>query len=679
MDGLFGLVYLLKDEATRSQVITHDRWKRRANPIMSDRTLGVKIMLLEKDTATRVNARRTDAFDIFNFKYFVGPNPYLNTAAYVFDLRQTGNSEPLPVEDYLAVIGDRYPHLKENTYETHAHLFAQTVVEVSKLDMDLHVSRCHVSPCIKDCMKIAVQSLHARTSRAVVFAVWDWFESITQARSFWIEDQIEVIQNVFRQSVYGGPTIYALLKTADDLGIPTFYLWDEGLMQYGYGRKHIRGIATTFDCDSHIDSDFTTQKDDCKAFLHTVGFPVPQGRIVYTLDEALDAAKHVGYPVAVKPVVGHKGIGVTADVRDADELEHAFERAVNAIAPDQATRIIVEQSIAGKDYRLLCVNGRFVAATERRPASVTGDGESTIQELIDRENRTAARLDSPTSPMGKIKTDDAMLLYLEEQGLSLDSVLERDRTVYLRKVANLSSGGLSIDATRAIHPDNIILAQDIAQHFRLTCLGIDVIARDLSHSWKDGNFGILEINAAPGIFMHLKPAIGESVDVPSHILKTFFASGSEARIPIISINNIAVQDLQEMIDHILLQHPDWTVGAVCREAVFINRSQKNLHQDYNTNIQNLLRHPKLDLLIAEYSDDILNQDGMFYYGSNLVILNNPTDAEMSLARDVFDHSTVVIKKQDTISIQREGLIEQYQLGEHEPFSRVYLKEISTVL
>ncbi|MBF2025722.1 MAG: acetate--CoA ligase family protein [Oscillatoriales cyanobacterium C42_A2020_001] len=636
-------------------------------------------MLLEKDTASRVNARRTDVFDIFNFKYFIGPNPYLNTAAYVFDFGQTGVSEPLPVEDFVAVIGDRYPHLKERTYETHAHLFAQTVVEVSKLDMDLHFSHCSVRPCPKDCMTIAVQSLHARTSRAAVFAAWDWFEAITQDRKFWIEDQIEVIQGVFRQSVYGGPTVYALLKTADDMGIPTFYLWDEGLMQYGYGKKQVRGIATTFDGDSHIDSDFTTQKDDCKAFLNTMGFPVPQGRIVYTVDEALNAAEQIGYPVAVKPVVGHKGIGVTADVRDAEELEHAFDRALAAIAPEQTARIIVEQSIAGNDYRLLCVNGRFVAATERRPASVTGDGESTIQELIDRENRTAARLDSPTSPMGKIKSDDAMRLYLEEQGLSLESVLERDRTIFLRKVANLSSGGLSIDATRLIHPDNIILAQDIAQHFRLTCLGIDVVTRDLAQSWKDGNFGILEINAAPGIFMHLKPAIGESVDVPSHILKTFFVSGSDARIPIISVNHITVQDLQEVIDHILLQHPDWIIGAVCREAVFINRSQKNLHQDYNTNIQNLLRHPKLDLLIAEYPDDILSTDGMFYFGSNLVILNNPTETETLLARDVFDHSTVVTKKQETISIQRKGLIEQYQLGEHEPFSRVYLKEISTIL
>lgn len=626
----------------------------------------------------RVNARTTDAFDIFNLRHYGGPNPYLGTAAAAFDFALVKENPPRSLDDYLAVIGDRYPHMLDETYDSYAQLFARTVAEVSKLEMDLHLTHWSVK-AEKGRDRVAVQSLHGRTSRAIVYCVWDWFEAITRDRRFWIEDQIDVLQGFFRDSVYGGPTVYALLKTAYELGIPTFYLWDERLMQYGYGRKQVRGIATTFDHDSHIDSDFTTGKDDCKEFLHTLGFPIPKGSIVYTVGEALAAAKQIGYPVAVKPVVGHKGIGVTADVKDADDLELAFDRAVEAIPEDQSTRIIVEQSIAGKDYRLLCVNGRFVAATERRPASVTGDGESTIRELIDRENRTPARVDTPTSPLGKIQVDEAMERYLDEQGLTLDSVLEVDRTIYLRKVANLSAGGLSIDATRQIHPDNVILAQDIAQHFRLTCLGIDVITPDLAESWKDGNFGIIEINAAPGINMHLKPAIGESVDVPAHILKTFFETGKDARIPTITFNRVSVSALQEIVDHILLQHPHWVIGAVCRNGVFVNRSEKSLHPDYNTNIQNLLRNPRLDLLITEYRDEVLDRDGMFYYGSNIVVLDDPTETEMMLARDVFDDSTVVTRQKDTVSVQQNGLIEQYKLGENEPFSRVYLKEIATIL
>ncbi|HEY9658846.1 MAG TPA: acetate--CoA ligase family protein [Allocoleopsis sp.] len=629
-------------------------------------------------STSRVNARKTDIFDIFNGQYFEGPNPYLETAAFVFDLALTGYAEPLPIESYLAVIGDRYPHLREASFASLASLFGRTVAEVNKLDMGLHLNQWSVNQH-KGFVRIAVECLHARTTRSVVYSVWDWFEAINRERSFAIEDDIEVLQGLFRRSVYGGPTTYALLKTACDKGIPVFYLWDEGLVQYGYGRKLVRGSSTTFDGDSHLDSDFTTRKDDCKAFLGTLGFPVPKGSVVSSVDEALKAADRIGYPVAVKPVDGHKGIGVTANVQDDDELEKAYKRAVEAIPEDQPVRIIVETSIAGRDFRLLCVNGRFVAAIERRPASVVGDGDSTIAELIERENRSPDRSDTPTSPLGKIKIDEAMHLYLEQQDLTIDSVPEADRVIYLRKVANVSSGGFSIDATRTVHPDNIILTQDIAQHFRLTCMGIDVIAEDLAISWKDSNFAIIEINAAPGIYMHLRPAIGDPVDVTSAILNTFFESSEAARIPTITFNRLSVNDLQELVDHILQQHPDWTVGAVCRDGVFVNRSEKVQHRHYNTNVANLLRNPKLDILVTEYREDVLDKQGMFYYGSNLVVLDNPTDIEMLLARDVFPHSVVVTRQQNEVSIHREGLIEKYQLGDDEPFRRVFLKEVGTVL
>ncbi|BAZ23943.1 RimK domain-containing protein ATP-grasp [Kalymmatonema gypsitolerans NIES-4073] len=627
--------------------------------------------------AVRINARKTDAFDVFKFKHYIGPNPYLDTGALVFDFALTTTGRALPIEDYVKEISDRYPHLRDETYDSYAHLFARTVAEVGKLDMGLHLERWSVKP-YENYATCAVQSLHERTTRGVLYFVWDWFEAITQDEDIDFE-QISTLQNRFRLSVYGGPTVYALLRTAHKKGIPAFYLWEEGLMQYGYGKKQIRGVATTFDCDSHLDSDFTTRKDDCKAFLRTLGFPVPKGDIVVTEREALGVAREIGYPVAVKPVVGHKGIGVTAEVRDEEELESAYNRAVDAIPENEPTRVIVEKSIVGADFRLLCVNGKFVAATERRPAWVVGDGYSTIEELIREENRKPGRWDTPTSAMSKIQSDEAMQQYLEQQRLSLDSVIEKDRTVYLRKVANLSSGGVSIDATRTVHPDNIILAQDIALHFRLTCLGIDVIAPSLSESWKSGDFAILEINAAPGILMHLNPAVGQSVDVPSRILETFFESGTSARIPTITFNHISVHDLQETIDHILLQHPDWTVGAVCRDAIFVNRSEKILSKDYNTNVLTLLRNPKVDLLIVEYEEDVLEKEGMFYHGSNIVVLDNPTETEMVLARDIFDDSTVVIRNGDNISIRRQGLIEEYSLGVDEPLTRVYLKEIGTIL
>lgn len=636
------------------------------------------MLLSETAESIRVNARNTDLFDLFNFREYIGANPYLNRAAVVFDLALTGYNKPLPIEDYLAVIGDRYPRVTEIEYSSHAELLARTVAEVNKLDMDLHLQGWSVKPKA-EYSRIAIESLHRRTTREVIYSVWDWFEAIARKEDFDIATQIDSLQQVFRNSVYGGPTVYALLRSANAKEIPAFYLWDEGLMQYGYGKKQVRGVATTFDTDSHLDSDFTTQKDDCKRFLAELGFPVPQGDVVYAWEEALEAAAKIAYPVAVKPVSGHKGIGVTADVQNENELETAYQRAVEAVPEDERVAIIVEKSIAGHDYRLLCVNGRFVAAIERQPASVTGDGSSTLKELIDRENSSPKRSDTPTSPMGKIQTDEAMHRYLEDQGLDLDSVIDRDRTVYLRKVANLSSGGFSIDATTRLHPDNIILAQDIAQHFRLTCMGIDIITADISQSWKQSSFGIIEINSAPGVYMHLNPAIGEPVDVTSRILETFFTRSENARIPIITLNKITLRQLQRLSDRIITLHPDWTVGAVCREGIIVNRSEKKLNRHYNTNVLNLLRNPRLDLLIVEYDERVLEAEGMFYYGSNMVVLDNPSPVEMMLARDVFPDSTVIIKQDQQISIKSQGLLEQYELEAGELLEQVYLKEISHIV
>jgi cyanophycin synthetase len=561
-------------------------------------------------------------------------------------------------------------------------LFARVLSEVGKLDMGLHINHWSIKPD-QDYVKISIQALHELTSRAVVYFVWDWWETIPKREDFLFEEGLIKLQNRFRLSAYAGPTVYALLRTAYNQVIPAFYLWEEGLMQYGFGRKLVRGVATTFDGYSHIDSEFTTRKDDCKGFLHNLIFPIPEGEIVFSEQEAVEVARVIGYPVTVKPVVGHKGIGVTPpDVHNARELTSAYNRALMAIPEEQPTRIIVEKSIRGKDFRLLCVNGRFIAATERCPASVTGHGHATIKdikELIRRENPKPERWDTPTSPMGKIEIDEALERYIYEQGLMLDSIVESARTLYLRKVANLSAGRVSIDATTIIHHDNIILAQDIAQYFRLTCLVIDVIAEDISKSWKAGNFAILQINSAPGILMHLNPAMGESVDVPAHILSTFFESGRDSRIPILTFNHISVSELEATIDHLLSQHPESTIGAVCREEIFVNRSEKLLTRDYNSNIQILLRNPKLDLLIPEYPEDILEEDGLFYQGSNIFVLDNPSETEMMLVRDILDDSIVVINKEQDISIRRQGLIEDYTLGADEPFTRVYLKQISSIL
>ncbi|MFO1038621.1 MAG: hypothetical protein U1E45_17425 [Geminicoccaceae bacterium] len=628
----------------------------------------------EEAEIVRLNARPTDAFDLFNFHFYEGPNPYLSRSATVFDFSLTRRPEPLPQDRLLAEITKVYPHLTGMVFPGYAWMFARIVAEASRLDMGLGLDRFSVVRSEKF-YRIAVESIHRLTSKRIVFFVWDWLEAIGQGEIFDYPARMARIQHIFNRSAFGGPTTYALLQAAHRQGVPTLYLRDEGLMQYGYGRKQVRGVSTTFSTDSQLDSDFTTRKDDCKAFLTRLGFPAPHGDVVTTEEEAIAAAEEIGYPVAVKPLAGHKGIGVTAAVPGPEELRAAFARAGSG----DGSSIIVETSLPGTDFRLLCVNGRFVAALERRPAWIEGDGRRTVTELIEIENARPARADNPASPLGKIIVDEAMDALLKQQDLTRDSVPEKGRIVWLRKVANLSAGGVSIDVTSEVHVDNMVLAQEIASYFRLTCLGIDVMAESLARSWKEGGFGIIEFNAAPGVYMHVNPAVGEGVDVPGAIIKTHFPTPAAARIPIFVFNRIEPESIKEIVDLVLSRFPTWNVGAVCPRGVFMNRAERPLSKHYNANVRSLLRSPKIDLLIVAYDEATLEDEGMIHVGHNIAVLDKPTPVEETLARDLLEGGTMIKLTGDHVLVRRGGLIEEYTLDPAERFGRVFLREIAIVL
>ena len=190
-------------------------------------------MVQEQSTdVIRINARRTDVFDIFNFTYYIGPNPYLDTGALVFDFTLTEYQDPLPIKDYIDTISNFYPHIAQQSCQLYADLFARVVSEVGKLDINLYLNDWNIKP-YHSFVRISIQALHERTAKAVVYLVWDWLENITNHEYFPFEEELLKLQNKFRESIYGGPTVYALWQTAYQKGIPTFYLWDEGLMQYG--------------------------------------------------------------------------------------------------------------------------------------------------------------------------------------------------------------------------------------------------------------------------------------------------------------------------------------------------------------------------------------------------------------------------------------------------------------
>ncbi len=202
--------------------------------------------------AKRLNARPTDVFDVFNLRFYEGPNPYLERSAQVFDLALTGRPKPTPIERYVEAAAEHYPHLRDASFPNHADLFARLASEAGRLDLGLHLDlfRIHAREGFS---RIAIQSLDRRTQHRVVFFVWDWLEAIAAGEPFDYSAGMARLQAQFNKSPYGGPTTYALLSAAERRGIPTFYLRDEGLMQYGYGRHQVRGVSTTFSTDSRLE------------------------------------------------------------------------------------------------------------------------------------------------------------------------------------------------------------------------------------------------------------------------------------------------------------------------------------------------------------------------------------------------------------------------------------------
>ncbi len=570
-------------------------------------------------------------FDVKKFYFYFGPNHYLPAKALVFNLHIA--PEGPEVEFYKPYIFHEFPQLSAYNLQTVADLFVHTLLEVLRMEIDLHVNEFNITEDGEDYV-VAMEFLDDYTAEDAVVLVSDWFKSINEGKNedFNFRKKFKLLKGVFDQSLLGGPTLYALVETAIKNDIPVFFIEEENQFQWGYGIRQLRGRSTTFHTDSIKDTEFTMYKDMVTEFLHMCGFPTPAGRNCFTAEEALLETKKLGYPVVVKPVAGHKGVGVTTGIMHEAEVKLAFQSIVEAAEKEGAffDGAIVQQHIQGHDHRLLTIDGKFAAALKRIPAFVEGNGQDTIETLIAAENKKEIRRDDARSPLAKINIDKDLIDYLLAQNLNLSSIPAKGQQVYLRRVANISAGGISINVTDSIHPKNAELAETIASFFNVKCLGIDVLTDDISLPWSEGNFGIIEINAGPGVFMHLAPAYGGSINVPEKILLSHFGKHDQARIPIIAGNHITQSFLNELLSELNSIRKGIFTGSLIAEGIFFNNRYfyKNNHHDQNVKI--ILRHPKTEFAIFHHTKDEIYDYGFFHQGADLIILDQPNWAEESM-------------------------------------------------
>ena len=397
-------------------------------------------------------------------------------------------------------------------------------------------------------------------------------------------------------------------------------------------------------------------KDMCGDFLMKCGFPTPSGVNCFTVEDAIAEAHNHKWPVVVKPVNGHKGQGVTTGIMSDEEVAKAFNAIIKMSAENGVNfeGALCQEQVYGTDHRLLAVGGKFVAALERVPAYVVGNGVDNIKKLIEVENELIIRLDNARSPLCKIKIDENLVDFLKIQNLSLESVPVKDETITLRRVANISAGGVSINVTEKIHPDNLKLVEDIATYFTVKCLGIDVLAEDISKSWREGNFGIIEINAGPGVFMHLAPAYGGSIDVPGKIVMSHFEKTKGGRIPIIAGNAISLKLSNMISDAMKNQQKEVYFGSLTEEGIHFNGAFFHKNKEHDANVELILRNPKVNFALFSHNYEDIFDFGTLHEGADIVILDEPTTSEdITLASQLLPGGIILDIEGNEIIVEKD--------------------------
>ena len=288
---------------------------------------------------------------------------------------------------------------------------------------------------------------------------------------------------------------------------------EHSLIQLGHGRHQKRLQATITSETQHIAVELASEKDETNRILGDLGLPVPRQALVYRLRRAQRAAERIGWPVVVKPLNANHGRGVTTDINDKDQLEKAYDKA-----KEHSDGIIVETFLPGLDHRLLVVNGELVAAAKRVPAHVVGDGNASVEALIDRVNEDPRRGIGHEKVLTRISLDTAAQRMLAQLKYDGGSVPAKGEVVYLQPTANLSTGGTAVDVTDVIHPDNKRMAERAILALGLDVGGVDFITTDITRSYREVGGGICECNAAPGFRMHVAPSEGEPRDVAQPVI-----------------------------------------------------------------------------------------------------------------------------------------------------------------
>ena len=437
------------------------------------------------------------------------------------------------------------------------------------------------------------------------------------------EKRISEIKSVLNKE-YIGPSTGAICKEAKKRGIPVIKLGDSGFYQIGNG-KYGKVIEATICSDtSAVGVDISCDKLVTKTILEKHNLPVTSGYKVGNTVDLIYYADKIGYPVVLKPQFGNQGKGVIVNIKNRGELIEAYNKLIMDFKD-----IIVEAFIEGKDYRVCVVDGKVIAAALRVPPFIVGDGEKTISQLINKVNEDSRRGVGHENILTKIKIDEALVCKLKEEGYSLNSVIPKGLVIYLRKNANISTGGIAVDCTELICEENKELCVRAASALGLNICGIDICCKDISKPLK-GQGAIIEMNSAPGIRMHHYPSEGKSRDVAKAIVDMMFKDG-KASIPIISVTGTNGKTTTTRLIAHVLACAGYSVGMTTTGGIYINNRciEKGDTTGYESAMSVLL-NKQIEVAVLETARGGIIRNGLAYDMADVGVLTNITGDHLGL-------------------------------------------------
>jgi cyanophycin synthetase len=435
--------------------------------------------------------------------------------------------------------------------------------------------------------------------------------------SFDADDAVTQLHDL-DEDVRLGPSTGAIVDAAVARGVPFRRLTSGSLVQFGWGSKQRRIQAAEVDSTSAIAESIAQDKDLTKLLLQAAGVPVPEGRPVSDVDDAWAAAEEIGVPVVVKPQDGNQGKGVTANVLTREHLEIAFR-----VAKEFRDDIMVERYLPGHDFRLLVVGDKFVAAARRDPPHVIGDGKRTIRELVAIENKNPRRGDGHATPMSRIRIDDIAIARIKIQGFGPDDVPPKGARVMMRNNANLSTGGSATDVTDDVHPDVAQRAIAAARMVGLDICGVDVVCNTVTRPLEEQGGGVVEVNAAPGLRMHVFPSYGKGRAVGEACVDLLYPNGDDGRIPVVAVTGTNGKTTTVRLISHLIGASGKRVGFTGTDGVHVNGRRIDTGDCSGPkSARNVLMHPDVDAAVLEVARGGLLREGLAFDVCKVAVVTN---------------------------------------------------------